>query len=81
MLRVLEREMRSVQQNSWLAIFLLSVAAFAQAPPDVIYYNGSIIPMSLEHPTAHAVAMRGDRFAAVGTNGEVLKTALVQTAH
>jgi predicted amidohydrolase YtcJ len=67
--------MRSVEQNSWLAIFLLSVAACAQAPPDVIYYNGSIITMSPEHPTAHAVAIRGDRFAAVGTNGEVLKAA------
>jgi len=31
--------------------------------------------MSAGHPRAQAVAIRGDRFAAIGTNAEVLKTA------
>ena len=31
--------------------------------------------MSAVHPRAQAVAIRGDRFAAIGTNAEVLKTA------
>lgn len=56
-------------------LFLLLAAAFAQAPPDVIYYNASVITMSADHPTAQAVAIRGDRFAAVGSNADVLKTA------
>jgi predicted amidohydrolase YtcJ len=57
-----------------LGLLLLSFASFAQ-PPDVIYYNGSIITMSPAHPSAQAVAIRGDRFAAVGSSAEVLKSA------
>jgi predicted amidohydrolase YtcJ len=60
-------------------IFLLLTAAFAQAPPDVIYYNASVITMSPDHPTAQAVAIRGDRFAAVGSNADILKTAGART--
>jgi predicted amidohydrolase YtcJ len=56
-------------------LFLLLAAAFAQAPPDIIYHNASIITMSPDHPTAQAVAIRGDRFAAVGSNADILKTA------
>jgi predicted amidohydrolase YtcJ len=41
----------------------------------VIYYNGSVLTVSPAHPTAQAVAIRGDRFAAIGTNDEVLQTA------
>jgi predicted amidohydrolase YtcJ len=54
---------------------VLCTAACAQAPPDTIYYNASIVTMSPDHPTAQAVAIQGDRFAAVGSNAEVLKTA------
>src|SRR5262245_2758041 len=65
--------MHTIRQ-SWVGLILLSFASFAQAPPDVIYYNGSVLTMSA-HPTAQAVAIRGDRFAAIGTSAEVLKTA------
>ena len=54
-------------------VFLGIVAA--QSAPDVIYYNASIITMDAAHPTAQAVAIRGDRFTSVGTTAEVLATA------
>lgn len=58
-----------------LALTLLfAMAAFGQAP-DVIYYNASIITMAPAHPAAQAIAFRGDRFLAVGSNSDVLKTA------
>ena len=47
--------------------------------PDVIYYNANVITMSPSQPTAEALAIRGDRFLAVGGNGEVLQTAGPQT--
>jgi predicted amidohydrolase YtcJ len=53
---------------------LFAVAASAQAP-DAIYYNAAIITMSDAQPNAQAVAIRGDRFVAVGSNADVLKTA------
>src|SRR5262245_56086402 len=66
--------MHTIRQ-SWVGLILLSFASFAQARPAVIYYNGSVLTMSPAHPTAQAVAIRGDRFAAIGTSPEVLKTA------
>src|SRR5437773_59741 len=52
---------------------------WGQAAPDTIYYNGSIITVSDGPPRAQAVAIRGDRFTAVGTDAEVLKSAGPQT--
>src|SRR5262245_34069717 len=75
MLRIQERGTYSAQQNCWLALYVFSIAAFAQSAPDVIYYNGSIITMSPAHPMPQAAAIAGDRFGAVGTNAEVLTTA------
>jgi predicted amidohydrolase YtcJ len=57
-----------------LAVVLAAVAARAQAP-DIIYYNARILTMSPGQPSAQALAIRGDRFSAVGTNADVLKTA------
>jgi predicted amidohydrolase YtcJ len=42
---------------------------------DTIYFNGKIITMWDHHPNVQAVAIQGDRFLAVGTDAEVLKTA------
>lgn len=49
----------------------------ADNPPkaDTIYFNGNIITMWDRQPKVQAVAIRGDRFVAVGTNSDVLKTA------
>ncbi|HEY3840844.1 MAG TPA: amidohydrolase [Bryobacteraceae bacterium] len=57
-------------------LLLLACAAFAAAQaPDTIYYNASIITVSSALPIVQAVAIRGDRFTAVGSNADVLKTA------
>src|SRR5438552_12246240 len=66
----------SVKRCSFpLQLGVFCAMACAQAPPDTIYYNASIVTMSPDHPTAQAVAIRGDRFAAAGSNAEILKTA------
>ncbi len=60
-----------------LLVGLLFIAATLAAgePPDVIYYNGKVITVWDAKPIAEAVAIRGNRFASVGSNGDVLKTA------
>ena len=66
----------SVKRCSFpLQLGVFCAMACAQAPPDTIYYNAAIVTMSPDHPTAQAVAIRGDRFTAVGSNAEILKTA------
>src|SRR3954471_7096898 len=57
------------------ALFLTLASGLAQGPPDIIYYNASIITMSSDRPAAQAVAIRGDRFTAVGSTADILKTA------
>jgi predicted amidohydrolase YtcJ len=58
---------------------VLGLAAFVPAlpaqAPDAVYYNGNIVTMSSDRPAAQAVAIRGDRFVAVGSNAEVRKLA------
>src|SRR5262249_26695951 len=50
-----------------------------QAAPDVIYYNGRIITMWADSPEAEAVAIRGDRFQAVGRSADIRKLAASTT--
>src|SRR5438128_1768062 len=57
-----------------LAPILLAFTASAQTP-DTIYYNAHIITVTSNNALAQAVAIIGDRFAAIGGNDEVLKTA------
>jgi predicted amidohydrolase YtcJ len=59
-------------------VLFSAVALLAQAP-DTIYFNGAIITMSSAQPNAQAIAIRGDRFVAVGSNNDVLKTAGPET--
>jgi predicted amidohydrolase YtcJ len=40
---------------------------------DTIYHNGKIITVSKTQPLAEAVAIRGNRFIAVGNNAKILK--------
>jgi len=65
--------------NRLLLVGVWSVATAGAQVPDTIYYNANVITMSPNRPTAQALAIRGDRFAAVGNNDEVLKTAGPQT--
>jgi len=62
-----------------LLITVLCRPAQAQQPPDTIYFNGKIITMWAAKPTAQAISIAGDRFQAVGTNAEVLKSAGLRT--
>ncbi|MBV9443694.1 MAG: amidohydrolase, partial [Acidobacteriaceae bacterium] len=55
-----------------------ALPAIAQSA-DTVYYNGKIITMWDQHPTVEAVAVQGDRFIAVGSNIDVLKTADAKT--
>lgn len=57
-----------------LLLFLLAVSASAQTA-DTIYYNARIVTMWREKPSAEAVAIRGNRFLAVGSSAEILKLA------
>src|SRR5437762_3480685 len=67
--------MRQYSGRRLLFLLILSAAISAQTVPDVIYYNASIITMSTGRPSAQALSIRGDRFLAVGSSAEILKTA------
>jgi predicted amidohydrolase YtcJ len=57
-----------------LAGSLLAGSAWAQ-PADLILHNGKIVTVDKNFATSEAVAVRGDRFVAVGDNATVLKEA------
>jgi predicted amidohydrolase YtcJ len=51
------------------------VVAQQATPPDTILLNGKIITVDDRFSIAQAIAVRGDRFVAVGTNQEITKLA------
>ncbi len=55
--------------------FLLTAWGAAAQTADVVYYNAKVITMWEGRPLAEALAVRGNRFLAVGSNQEVLKRA------
>lgn len=65
--------------------FLHGLSAFAALPllraeePDAVLYNGEIWTVDESQPRAQAVAIIGGRFAAVGSNDEVLHLASPRT--
>ena len=62
-----------------LAGLLAQSPAPQQLPPDTIYYNAHVVTMWGDHPEVEAVAIRGDRFVAVGSNSDVRKLAASTT--
>ncbi len=61
-------------------IISFSLFAFGQkAPVDLILFNGKVFTADLAKPAAEAVAIRGERIVAVGTNKEVEKLANIKT--
>ena len=58
-----------------LALFLLSTVVFASqqtaAPATLVLRNGKIVTVDAAMPEAQAIAIRGDRIAAVGTNESI----------
>jgi predicted amidohydrolase YtcJ len=61
-----------------LTITALAASQSSQAP-DLILVNGNIITVSDRFSTVEAVAITGERFAAVGTNDEIRKLAGAST--
>ena len=51
------------------------VYAQQASAPDTILFNGKIITVDDRFSIAQAVAIRGERFSAVGTNDEITKLA------
>src|SRR5688572_26793596 len=47
--------------------------------PDAIYHNGLLLTMDAARPEAQALAVAGDRIAAVGSNAEILELAGPET--
>ena len=60
-------------------LVLLPPVLLSAQPADTIYYNGKIVTMWEARPVAEAVAIRGNRFLAVGSDLEVLSTAGTST--
>src|SRR5204862_5445983 len=68
----------------FVSVALIAAGLFAQSPatqlsPDTIYYNAHIVTMWSDHPDVEAVAIRGDRFIAAGSNADVRKLAASTT--
>jgi predicted amidohydrolase YtcJ len=50
-----------------ILLFLIASVAFAQ-PADLVLRNGKIVTMNAAAPSAQAIAMRGDKITALGTD-------------
>ncbi len=58
----------------FLLSLCLTLATFAQ-PADLILRNGKIVTLEAATPTVQAIAVRGDRIAALGSNAEIARLA------
>ena len=65
--------MRSLRVVALLVVILLVVAppVGGQQRADLVILNGTVVTVDSAHPSAQAVAVRGDRIVAVGTNAEI----------
>jgi predicted amidohydrolase YtcJ len=70
-----QRSVRAALLPLTLALLLPAQQPGAGTAADTIYYNGHIVTMWDGHPAAEAVAIRGNRFLAVGTIAEVTRAA------
>jgi len=57
------------------SVLTASAVGAQQPPPDLILSNGKVITVDEKFSIAQAVAVRGDRIVAVGTNEDVLRLA------
>jgi len=58
-----------------LALAVTPVLRGQQALPDLILFNGKVITVDEQFAIAQAIAIRGDRFVAVGSNQEIARLA------
>lgn len=64
-----------VKHNIWIAAVVIAASisvGLAQQTADTVLYNGKILTVDSNFTMAQAVAVRGNRITAVGTNDEVL---------
>ncbi len=66
---------RNFKQWWWTLLLLALMPALAHAQVDLILHNGKIVTVDERFSMAQALAIRGERIVAVGTNAEVLKLA------
>ena len=62
----------------WIAALVMTACislGLAQQTAHIIFYNGKILTVDPNFSIAQAVAIRGNRVAAVGTNDEMLRLA------
>ncbi len=71
------KHLRHIATAAGVALGIGAVTLMAQqaAAPDVILSNGKIITVDDRFSIAQAIAIRGDRFVAVGTNQDITKLA------
>ncbi len=70
------------KHSVWIVALVLAACmnlGLAQETAHIIFYNGKILTVDSNFRTAQAVAVRGNRIAAVGTNDEVLRLAGANT--
>lgn len=75
-------EIRTTRSPSWVAwkeIEILGTEGGQPSPPqsetgaaDLIYYNGRVLTMEKSQPTAQAIAIKGERILAVGSDSDVM---------
>src|SRR6476661_5957394 len=59
----------------WLFVLAAAMPRAQQAPPDLILSNGKVVTVDERFTIAQAVAVRGDRIVAVGSNADIGKLA------
>src|ERR1700732_4058049 len=65
---------RLISKTAVIVWFAIAMRA-QQAAPDLVLSNGKIITVDERFTVAQAVAIRGDRIVAVGTNQEIAQLA------
>ena len=60
---------------AFVGVWLSASVALAQQPADLVLVNGKIVTVDDRFTIAQALAVRGDRIVAVGTNAEIGKLA------
>ena len=60
------------------AVFAIPAAA-QQPKADLVLLHGKVVTVDSQHPSAQAIAVRGDRIVAVGSDAEIQKLAGPQT--
>ena len=70
--------LRSVVMLFVVGLLLAAMCAAAE-PPDLIVHGGKIVTIDAKFSLAEAIAVKGDRIQAVGSNDDVLRLAGPQT--